>query len=172
MVALGVCCDFVTSQPVANRQQMICMLQIGSTSWWTCTNLPLRLKTLQRYTTILEVNRAVITEPTPDDILQHAYTAVTKVIPCDRTALSVYAPEHAALKLVAAAGQPTASFIVLASCSTAKKAIMDGCFSTRGRSCGEIWKESYSSPPSRPTLKKKCDHTVPFPLYCERRASV
>src|SRR5437016_14668367 len=72
--------------------------------------MPLRLKTLQRYTTILEVNRAVIAEPTLDEILRRAYTAVTKVIPCDRMALSIYAPEHAALKLVAAAGQPTASF--------------------------------------------------------------
>ena len=89
---------------------MICMLQIGSASWCTCANMPLRLKTLQRYTTILEVNRAAITEPTLDDILRRAYTAVTKLIPCDRMALSIYAPEHAALKLVAAAGQPTASF--------------------------------------------------------------
>jgi transcriptional regulator with GAF, ATPase, and Fis domain len=89
---------------------MLSMLQIGSTSGCACINMPLQLKTLQRYTTILEVNRAVTTELTLDDILRRAYTAVTKVIPCDRMALSVYAPEHAALKLVAAAGQPAASF--------------------------------------------------------------
>jgi len=72
--------------------------------------MPLRLNTAQRYRTILEVNRAAITEPTLDELLWRTYRAVTEVIPCDRMALSVYAPEHAALKLVAAAGQPAASF--------------------------------------------------------------
>src|SRR5579864_1533649 len=87
------------------------MLQIESTSGLrSCLNMLLRLKTVERYRTILEVNRAVITEPTLDEIIGRTYRALAKVIPCDRMALSVHVPEQAALKLVAATGQPAASF--------------------------------------------------------------
>jgi GAF domain-containing protein len=70
----------------------------------------LRLRTAQRYATIIEVNRAAITDPGLDELFRDTYLAVKKVIPCDRMALSVYAPEQGGLKLVAAAGQGPESF--------------------------------------------------------------
>jgi GAF domain-containing protein len=70
----------------------------------------LRLRTVQRYATISEVNRAAITEPGLDEIFRDTYVAVKKVIPCDRMALSVYVPEQGGLKLAAAAGQGPESF--------------------------------------------------------------
>jgi formate hydrogenlyase transcriptional activator len=72
--------------------------------------MPLRLEAAQRYATLLEVKRAAITEPAVDEILRGTYTALQKVIPCDRMALSVYAHEHAALVLAAATGQGADSF--------------------------------------------------------------
>ena len=87
------------------------MLQLRSLlSLARTSKMLLRLRAAQRYATILEVNRAAITESGVDEILRGTYTALKKVIPCDRMALSVYAPEHAALVLAAAAGQGAHSF--------------------------------------------------------------
>lgn len=70
----------------------------------------LRLKTVQRYHAILEVNRAALSKPGLHEILGHTYSVVKELIPCDRMALSLYAPEVQALQLAAAAGQGPASF--------------------------------------------------------------
>jgi GAF domain-containing protein len=68
------------------------------------------LKIAARYSTIREINRAVITEPSLDQIFQSTCGAVKKVIPYDRMAFSLYSPEHAALKLAAVYGQGADSF--------------------------------------------------------------
>jgi formate hydrogenlyase transcriptional activator len=70
----------------------------------------LRIKTAQWYRTILEVNRAAITEPGLNEIFQVTYTAVKKVLPFDRMALSLYAPDVGSLKMAAAVGQHPDSF--------------------------------------------------------------
>jgi len=71
------------------------------------------LRTSARYSTILEINRAAITEPSLKEFFQETCGAVKKVIPYDRMALSLYAPEHRALKLIAADGQGADSFYQL-----------------------------------------------------------
>lgn len=71
------------------------------------------LRTGARYSTILEINRAAITGPGLNEFLQETCGAVKKVIACDRIGLSLYAPEHKALKLVAADGQAADSFYQL-----------------------------------------------------------
>jgi len=68
------------------------------------------LKTAARYSTIREINRAVVTEPSLGEIFQSTCGAVKKVIPYDRMAFSLYSPEHGALKLTAAYGQGVDSF--------------------------------------------------------------
>ena len=68
-----------------------------------------RLRTTARYSTILEVNRAAITQPGLSEIFQGTCTAVKKLIPHDRMRLSLYAPQHGALRLTAASGQGTKS---------------------------------------------------------------
>ena len=68
------------------------------------------LGTTARYSTILEINRAAITEPGLSEIFRGTCGAVRKVIPADRMALSLYAPEHRALRLVAVDGQGADSF--------------------------------------------------------------
>jgi len=69
-----------------------------------------RFRTTARYSTILEINRAAITEPGLSEIFRGTGGAVKKVIPYDRMALSLYAPEHRALRLAAADGQSADSF--------------------------------------------------------------
>lgn len=72
-----------------------------------------RLRTSARYSTILEINRAAITGPDLNEFFQETCGAVKKVIPYDRIGLSLYAPEHRALKLVAGEGQGADSFYQL-----------------------------------------------------------
>src|SRR5690348_9911537 len=69
-----------------------------------------RFRTTARYSTILGINRAAITEPGLSEIFRGTCGAVKKVIPYDRMALSLYAPEHRALRLAAADGQSADSF--------------------------------------------------------------
>lgn len=66
--------------------------------------MTVRLRTADRYATILEVNRAAITEPGINEIFHGTCGAVKKVIPYDRMGLSLYAPDARVLKLVAATG--------------------------------------------------------------------
>lgn len=68
------------------------------------------LKTTARYSTILEVNRAAITEPSLNDIFRSTCGAMKKVIPYDRMAFSLFSHEHSALKLSGACGQGADSF--------------------------------------------------------------
>lgn len=69
-----------------------------------------RLRTAERYSTILEVNRVAITEPALEEVFQGTCGAVKNIVPFDRMGLSLYAPETASLKLVAAAGCGPDSF--------------------------------------------------------------
>lgn len=69
-----------------------------------------RLNTTARYSTILEINRAAITGLDLNEIFQRTCRTVKKVIPYNRMGLSLYAPEHQALKITASHGQGAASF--------------------------------------------------------------
>lgn len=69
-----------------------------------------QFRTTARYSTILEINRAAITQPNLGEIFRATCGAVKNVIPYDRMALSLYAPEHRALRLAAADGQKADSF--------------------------------------------------------------
>jgi formate hydrogenlyase transcriptional activator len=69
-----------------------------------------QLRTTQRYATILEVNRAAITEPGISELFRGACDALKKVLPYDRVGLSLYAPQDGALKLAAAYGCSPDSF--------------------------------------------------------------
>lgn len=64
----------------------------------------------ERYSTILEINRAAITELGLDEIFRSTCAAVKKLIPYDRIGLSLYAREHGALRITAAHGQGAHSF--------------------------------------------------------------
>ena len=70
----------------------------------------MRLGTVMRYTTILEVNRAAITQPCLNEMFRGMCTAVKKVMPYDRAGLSLYAPQNGALTLAAADGCGPDSF--------------------------------------------------------------
>ena len=72
--------------------------------------MTVRLKTVERYATLLEVNRAAITQPGLNEMFQGMCTAVKKVIPYDRAGLSLYVPEKDALELVARDGCFPGSF--------------------------------------------------------------
>jgi formate hydrogenlyase transcriptional activator len=72
--------------------------------------MSLRLRTAQRYETILEVNQAAITQRALNEMFRGMCRAVKKVIPYDRAGLSLYAPEKGALKLAASDGCDPDSF--------------------------------------------------------------
>ena len=75
--------------------------------WWfrdRCKRMTVRLRTVERYATLLEVNRAATTQPGLTEIFRGMCTAVQRVMPFDRAGLSLYAPEQDALKLVAQDG--------------------------------------------------------------------
>ena len=69
-----------------------------------------RLRTLQWYTALLEVNRTAVTESGLSEIFSGVCTAVRTVMPFDRAGLSLYTPEMDALKLVAHDGCGPDSF--------------------------------------------------------------
>src|SRR5947209_12009437 len=73
-------------------------------------NMAAQLSTTQRYATILEVNRAAITELGIPDIFRGTCDALKKRLPYDRMGLSLYAPRDRALKLAAAYGCTPDSF--------------------------------------------------------------
>jgi formate hydrogenlyase transcriptional activator len=72
--------------------------------------MTLSLPIAQRYSTILEVNRAAITEPDLTEMFQGTSRTLKKVMPFNRIALSLYAPKDASLKMAAAIGQHPGSF--------------------------------------------------------------
>jgi formate hydrogenlyase transcriptional activator len=72
--------------------------------------MTVRLRAGERYATILEVNRAAITQPGLNEMFQGMCKAVKKVIPYDRAGLSLYAPEKDSLKLAALEGCSPDSF--------------------------------------------------------------
>jgi formate hydrogenlyase transcriptional activator len=72
--------------------------------------MTLSLPIAQRYSTILEVNRAAITEPDLTKMFQGTSRTLKKVMPFNRIALSLYAPKDASLKMAAAIGQHPGSF--------------------------------------------------------------
>ena len=72
--------------------------------------MTLALRAAQRYSTILEVNRAAITEPDLAEIFQGTSRTLNKAMHFDRIALSLYAPKDASLKMAAAIGQRPGSF--------------------------------------------------------------
>ena len=65
----------------------------------------MRLGTRARYATILEINRAVNTHHGLSETFQVVCEAVKKIMPYKRMGLSLYSPQHKALKLAAADGQ-------------------------------------------------------------------
>jgi transcriptional regulator with GAF, ATPase, and Fis domain len=69
-----------------------------------------RLTITQRYATILEVNRAAITQPGINAIFRGTCEAVKKVLTYDRMGLSLYTPETGGLKLAATEGCGPDSF--------------------------------------------------------------
>ena len=86
------------------------MMRSGSLFCGRCTQMTMRLRTIERYATLLEVNRAAITQPGLNEMFQGMCTAVKRVMPYDRAGLSLYAPEKNALKLVAHDGCGPDSF--------------------------------------------------------------
>lgn len=69
-----------------------------------------RLGVAQKYATLLQVNRAAITQPGLNEILRATFGSMKKSISYDRVGVSLYAPEEGALKLAAADGACADSF--------------------------------------------------------------
>jgi GAF domain-containing protein len=65
----------------------------------------MRLNTRARYATILEINRAANTHRGLSEVFHVVCEAVKKIMPYKRMGLSLYSPEHEALKLIDADGQ-------------------------------------------------------------------
>jgi len=67
-------------------------------------------RSIERYRTIIEVNRVAIVETAPEKVFCGMCAALKKVMPCDRAGLTVYDPEHDALKIAALYGRYENSF--------------------------------------------------------------
>jgi formate hydrogenlyase transcriptional activator len=74
-------------------------------------NLPLRVA--ERYRTLLEVNRAAISQPSPEAVFSVVCKAVRNVMPYDRASLALYEPAEDAFRLVARHGAFENSFFHL-----------------------------------------------------------
>jgi len=72
--------------------------------------MTLKLTTVRRYVTLLEVNRVAVTQPGLNEIFLGMWAAIKKVIPYDRAGLSLYEPKENALNLVARDGCDADSF--------------------------------------------------------------
>ena len=86
------------------------MMRCGSWFRGWYIQMTVRLRTAERYATILEVNQAAITQPGVNEVFRGMCAAVKKVIPYDRAGLSLYAPEKGALELAARDGRFLDSF--------------------------------------------------------------
>jgi hypothetical protein len=101
------CSDFVKRHPVA-----FCIKVLHATNGAVFIGVPNerasqmthRLTIAERYATILEVNRAAITQPGINAIFRGMCESVKKVLTYDRMGLSLYTPETGGLKLAAAEG--------------------------------------------------------------------
>ena len=67
-------------------------------------------RSIERYRTIIEVNRVAIVETAPEKVFCGMCASLKKVMPCDRAGLTVYDPEHDALKIAALYGRYENSF--------------------------------------------------------------
>ncbi len=67
-------------------------------------------RSIERYRTIIEVNRVAIVETAPEKVFCGMCAALKKVMPCDRAGLTVYDPEQDALKIAALYGRYENSF--------------------------------------------------------------
>lgn len=70
----------------------------------------MRLGLQARYLTLVEINRAAVTQPQLDKIFQLTCRAVRKFVPFDRMAFSLFRSDHSALRLTAVEGQGAQSF--------------------------------------------------------------
>jgi len=73
--------------------------------------VPLRMA--ERYRTLLEVNKAAITQPVPEGVFRGMCEAVKRVMPYDRAGLTLYEPGEDAFKLVARHGSFPDSFFCI-----------------------------------------------------------
>ena len=62
------------------------------------TEMNVSLPLAARYRTLLEVNKAAITQPTPDKVFESMCAALRQFILFDRAGLTLYEPEQDALK--------------------------------------------------------------------------
>ena len=69
------------------------------------TEMNVSLPLAARYRTLLEVNKAAITQPTPDKVFESMCAALKQLILFDRAGLTLYEPEQDALKLIARQGK-------------------------------------------------------------------
>ena len=65
---------------------------------------------IERYRTIIEVNRVAIVETAPEKVFLGMCAALKEVMPCDRAGLTVYDPDHDAMKIAALYGPYENSF--------------------------------------------------------------
>ena len=66
-----------------------------------------------RYRALLEVNKAAISQPTADKVFESMCAALKQLVLFDRAGLTVYEPEHDALKLIARQGKFANSYFRL-----------------------------------------------------------
>jgi formate hydrogenlyase transcriptional activator len=69
-------------------------------------------RSVQRYRTLLEINNAIITNLTQDDLLHALSDALCGVIPLDRAALTIFDPAREIFRFLAIVGPPSDYFRV------------------------------------------------------------
>jgi len=79
------------------------------------------LNTVDRYRTLLQVNQAAITRPTPQDVFRGMCVSLKRAIPYDRAGLTLYEPEEDTLKVAAVDGSRADSFFRIGSAINRKE---------------------------------------------------
>ena len=63
-----------------------------------------RISEAERYRTLLEINNAIITNLTREELLNKVFAAVQRVIPFDKVAISLYESERDGYRILAQEG--------------------------------------------------------------------
>lgn len=110
------CSVLILEKPAASLFAAIACSKICSINAGTSTlgvhgdKMTTGMTTTTRYSTILEITKAVISGHGLNEILGATSRAIKKIMPYDRMGVSLYSFEHRALKLTAADGQGPNSF--------------------------------------------------------------
>ena len=110
--------------------------------------IPENLPSAERYRTLLEINNALITNLTQENLLNAICDALRHVLPVYRAALTLYDPDRDSLRILALSTEWKVDSFRVGVEMDRKNSHSGGCSINKDLSFAEIWKKKCSTPSS------------------------